>query len=246
MPLFSVIIPTYNSEKTLTASLESVVHQTFQDLEVILLDGCSSDRTVEIIKNFAEQYNHIRWISEKDNGIYDAMNKGITMARGKWLYFLGSDDRLYSNNILSIIEDTTIMSKESKLIYGDVFTSAGTIQRYPKYNFTKLSKMNICHQAIFYHRSLFDKFMYDLRYNIFGDWDFNLKVFNQTTAPLYIDQIIVNYNLDGASKNYTAHPEYRKYFLDYKKVIVRYKGYSCLYFFVLKKTLRNLIAWNKE
>src|ERR1700722_16529958 len=96
--LLSIIIPTYNSQNTILTALQSIVKQSFDDFEIIIVDGLSNDDTVTIVKNF--QDDRIKIISELDNGIYDAMNKGIDRAKGDWLYFLGSDDRLYNDTVL--------------------------------------------------------------------------------------------------------------------------------------------------
>src|SRR2546422_844446 len=98
MPIFSIILPTFNSAAQIATALESILNQTFNDFEILVLDGCSGDNTIEIAKSYKD--TRIRIWSEKDEGIYDAMNKGIEKATGKWLYFLGSDDELYNNAIL--------------------------------------------------------------------------------------------------------------------------------------------------
>ncbi len=100
IPLVSIIIPTYNSAKTLSKCLDSLVNQTFQNFEVIILDGKSSDDTVSISLRYTDIFKNIRLISERDKGIYHAMNKGIEMAKGEWLYFLGSDDYILENSTL--------------------------------------------------------------------------------------------------------------------------------------------------
>jgi glycosyltransferase involved in cell wall biosynthesis len=100
---FSIIIPTFNSEKVLRECLNSIVEQTFNNYEIILIDGLSTDSTVDIIKEYSLNNPNIHWVSEKDLGIYDAMNKGIKIANGEWVYFLGSDDKLSSNNALQEI-----------------------------------------------------------------------------------------------------------------------------------------------
>src|SRR5688572_23331397 len=96
-PMFSIIIPTLNSEAHIRRSLESVLHQSFPNFEILIVDGLSVDQTLSIVQQ--ENDARITTYSEKDHGIYDAMNKGITLAKGKWLYFLGSDDVLYDNNV---------------------------------------------------------------------------------------------------------------------------------------------------
>src|SRR4249920_3431468 len=100
-PFFSIIIPTYNSESSLNKTLDSILSQTFTDFEIILTDGVSKDDTIAI----AESYNdsRLKIHSEPDKGVYDAMNKGMSLATGKWLYFIGSDDYLYNDEVLQTI-----------------------------------------------------------------------------------------------------------------------------------------------
>src|ERR1700744_4382606 len=99
-PFFTIIIPTFNSEKTLQNALSSILSQNFTEFEILIVDGVSNDNTIKIVKENIEKDKRIRFISEKDNGIFDAMNKGIELSLGEWLYFLGSDDRLHNSSIL--------------------------------------------------------------------------------------------------------------------------------------------------
>src|SRR5690606_10153742 len=102
-PLISIIIPTYNSAKTLRQALTSVVGQTYKKIEVLIIDGCSNDDTLVIVQSYAAEDSRLKWVTEPDNGIYDAMNKGIQLAKGEWLYFLGSDDKLHDEYVLEKI-----------------------------------------------------------------------------------------------------------------------------------------------
>src|SRR5262245_18365078 len=96
-PLISVIMPSYNSAETIRATLGSLDKQQFRDFELVVMDGGSFDSTIRIVELLASVDERVRLFSEKDKGIYDAMNKGIQAASGTWLYFLGSDDRLYDD-----------------------------------------------------------------------------------------------------------------------------------------------------
>src|SRR5689334_2190715 len=97
-PTVSIIIPTYNSEVLLETALESILRQTYPYREIVIIDGGSTDRTVDVIKHYSRHVAY--WVSEKDAGIYDAMNKGVEAATGDWLYFMGSDDQLYEADTL--------------------------------------------------------------------------------------------------------------------------------------------------
>lgn len=95
MFFLSVIIPTYNSENTIEKCLDSLLAQTFKDFEICIIDGGSLDNTLTIATCYRTQFKNIRIVSEPDEGVYDAMNRGIDFASGKWLYFLGSDDKVF-------------------------------------------------------------------------------------------------------------------------------------------------------
>jgi glycosyltransferase involved in cell wall biosynthesis len=195
---FSIIIPTYNSETTLHRCLDSILAQNFNDFEILIMDGLSSDSTLKIAQNYQDP--RIKIYSEKDAGIYDAMNKGIKASGGKWLYFLGSDDHLYNNTVLSSIY-THIENMTPDVIYGNVVSPILSGKYNGKYDYAKIYKENICHQAIFFKKQLFDKTgPFNLKYKILADYDHNLKWFlNKKTKIAYIPDIIANYDSKGIS-----------------------------------------------
>lgn len=190
----SVIIPTYNSADTIQACLDSVLSQSFTDYEIIIMDGMSEDNTLDIIRNYGDE--RIRVYSQKDKGVYDAMNKGIDAANGDWLYFLGSDDRLYDDmvfdNIVNYIERNVC-----DIVYGKAFFSK-------KNDFHKglfeqedlLLRLNVCHQAIFYKKFVFNRLgYYNLKFPINADWDFNIRCASTPDLKIdFIDLAIVIYN----------------------------------------------------
>ena len=200
MPYFSIIIPTYNSEKTLSNCLESILKQSFINYEVLIIDGVSTDSTLSIVKGY--QDSRLKVTSEQDTGIYDAMNKGIKLAQGEWLYFLGSDDCLYSRNVLMLVNNVT--SKTNlPVIYGNVMRddlSLGSKIYDGSFSIEKLLYQNICHQSIFYNKSVFDKIgHYNIQYSIHADWDLNLRcraMFNFH----YVDTIIALFSSGGYSQ----------------------------------------------
>jgi glycosyltransferase involved in cell wall biosynthesis len=203
-PIFSIIIPTFNSGKTLRRCLDSIFLQTCQRFEIYIIDNCSSDNTLEIIKEFECTCSRIYTESLIDDGIYDAMNKGISLANGEWLYFMGSDDTLYDRNVLARIAEETQTTKAS-IIYGNVIINGENQWNLNgkafagEFSLERLLRLNICHQAIFYHRSVFDKCgNYDLNYPVFADYAFNLKCFSKVTFS-YLNLIIANFWVGGHS-----------------------------------------------
>jgi glycosyltransferase involved in cell wall biosynthesis len=228
-PFFSIIIPTRNSGETIAACINSVLHQSFDNYELLMIDGGSTDNTLEIAASFNS--SRLNVISGTDDGVYDAMNKGIKQAKGTWLYFLGSDDTLYCDIILMKISREIKNNPASKIVFGDVFTSDDTIEKYTNYGFIELLDRCICHQAIFYHHTLFENKLYSLDYKICADWDFNMQVFTYKNHPVHTRQLIAKYNLNGLSANWQQSPEYLNSFANKKALIIRYKGKLNLYFY---------------
>jgi len=118
-PFLSIITPTYNSADVLEACILSVAQQTYTNKEHLIIDNLSTDETLEIISKYSTVYPHLKVISEKDSGIYDAMNKAIERSSGEWLYFLGSDDTFFDNDVLSDIFGSDI-SAHNDIMYGNV------------------------------------------------------------------------------------------------------------------------------
>jgi glycosyltransferase involved in cell wall biosynthesis len=200
-PLFSIVIPTYNSEENIEFLLRDLLSQTFEDFEILVIDGCSTDYTIEKAQNV--QDGRIKIISEKDLGIYDAMNKGIVNASGKWLYFLGSDDKLFNDSVLSKVSKHL---EGQNVVYGNVKINGDTTwskdgQIYDgEFDFEKLFNRNICHQAVFYNSEFIKghQFKFNLEYTLCSDWDLNLRC-RSITEFLYVDLIIAEFNAGGLS-----------------------------------------------
>ncbi len=198
----SIIIPTYNSEKTIAQTLESIVAQNVNNIECLIIDGNSTDKTVNIVKTYAIKYSFIKYISEPDTGIYDAMNKGIALAKGNYLYFMGSDDVFYSKDILHNLFSLDCFNT-TDFIYGNVLFKYNKMKVGEEKTYLKLIKNleNICHQSIFYARHIFEKLgNYDLKYPIYADFNLNIRCFRDATiSKKYIDTVICIFNEKGAS-----------------------------------------------
>lgn len=227
-PLISIIIPVKNSVQTIKACLESVFNQTFSSLEVLILDAVSTDGTLEEIKNFSKSEDRLRIYSEKDKGTYDAMNKGVQLAKGKWLFFLGSDDQLFDQLVLEKISKVMSHTK-AKVVYGNVLIVGDTAwakdgEIYAgKFTTSKLLNQNICHQAIFYQRDFLAKEIppYNLDYFKSADWDLNLHCWSKGEFA-YTDCIISRYATDGISANSHDH----KLSVDFVSNVIKYFGFT--------------------
>ncbi|MCL6261240.1 glycosyltransferase [Aquiflexum sp. TKW24L] len=199
--LFSIILPTYNSASTLSQALESILDQDYKNYEVLVMDGNSEDNTVQIAKDYNDP--RIKIISEYDDGIYDAMNKGVDLAKGEWLYFLGSDDWLYSNDILNKIK--LAIRAEMDVVYGNVYSTGFNGIYDGLFDEDKIFYHNICHQSIFIKKSLFQRIgKFNIRYKSYADWDHNMRwMLSKDIHHFFIDEVIANFSPGGFSSVFT-------------------------------------------
>ncbi|MBL4674908.1 MAG: glycosyltransferase [Mucilaginibacter sp.] len=190
--LISVIIPTYNSVNILENCLQSIFNQTEKDIQVVIIDGGSTDGTLELIKKHSANIGY--YASEADRGIYDAMNKGIAAATGHWLYFMGADDRL----LPGFSQMAKLLLDENTVYYGDV-SSDGDMLKGP-FSAYRLAKYCMNHQTIFYPAAVFKKYSYNKRYKVYADYALNLQVWGDTSFKKQHYPIkVVWYDLTGFS-----------------------------------------------
>lgn len=185
----SIIIPVYNAVETIEAAILSVLDQHLESVELILIDGVSRDSTLERVRPLQHRLAHV--VSEPDKGVYDAINKGVALATGDWVYVLGADDVMLPNLAVCL----ALLEKADTIYYGDVILSSSGLRYGGKFNCFTLLKRNIPHQAMFYPRALFQTRQYDLRYRILADYAFNLSCFCDPGIRFkYVDRAIAKYN----------------------------------------------------
>ena len=204
-PKFSIITVTFNAGGVIGHTLESVLSQTYTNYEYLLIDGGSKDDTVEKAKASGIGFAHI--VSEPDNGLYDAMNKGIALATGDYLCFLNAGDAFYSPDTLQKIVDT--IAGESELphvLYGETaevneareFVRMRRLKAPEKLNWRSFKDgMLVCHQAFYARRDIAP--MYDLKYRLSSDVDWCIKVMKVSSRLVKIDAVVVNYLQNGLS-----------------------------------------------
>jgi len=203
-PLISIITVCFNSEKTIKKTIESVLNQEYHFFEYIIVDGNSSDTTLQIMNDFKED-KRISVFSEPDNGIYDAINKGIKNAKGEIIAILNSDDFYTNKSVLSNI--VSGFSEEIDLVYSDIcfINKKGKMTRYfsSKYfnKFFFYFGMMPPHPSIFVRRKIYEKLdLYKIDYQIAADFDFFLRVFLFSTYnSKYLPILSVIMNEGGAS-----------------------------------------------
>ena len=209
-PLVSVVVPTMNSAALLADALQSLAEQTCRDFEVIVSDGASTDDTVAVAQRFAASLPALQVDSRSDTGVYDAINRGVALARGEWFLVLGSDDRFHSPETLAVVATYLRAEASAQMVYGDVRMMAiNQCGVAPGERFagpmplTRLLGANVCQQAIFYRRSLFDALGgFDLRYRLYADWAFNLRAAFRVPTR-WIDVVIADYAATGMSATAT-------------------------------------------
>lgn len=182
-PLVSLIVPSFNAEKTIATAIQSFAVQDFPSSELIIVDGGSTDGTVEIIESYASVVS--RWISKKDSGIYEAMNRGIELAAGEWIYFLGADDQLASPSVLGECgQKLERLDGNQLLAYADVEVVSRTGRTLAKVGAPWSDeikqafryKMPLCHQGIFHRRKLFETVgRFDATFAIAADHELVLR-----------------------------------------------------------------------
>lgn len=203
-PLVSIIIATYNAAKFLGPCLESIAKQVIKNLEIVIVDGNSTDSTADIAASFSQL--NIVYNSEPDQGIYDALNKGIARATGKWLYFLGADDRL-----LPGFSELAIKMKDAACVYYGNSVEWYEGREEPPFKLIngpfsnyKLAKYCMNHQSIIYPSAVFMKYRYNLKYKVFADYALNIRLWaDKDFRKVYFPINIVSYNLNGFSHQNT-------------------------------------------
>mgnify|MGYP000895745767 FL=1 len=172
-PLISIITVVYNCKDDLEMTIKSIIDQTYPNIEYIVIDGNSNDGTIDIIKKYQNKITY--WISEPDEGIYDAMNKGIRQSTGDWINFMNAGDRFYDQNILSSLF-IPVPKPSTDIIYGDtefIYTFGKYIRKPASLTYLKES-MIFCHQSSFVRTYLLKKREFNTKYKICADYDFFL------------------------------------------------------------------------
>lgn len=204
-PLISVITINYNNKEGLKKTLDSVISQSFDDYEQIIIDGASSDGSVEVIKNalandaFASHVGY--WVSEKDGGIYPAMNKGLEHANGKYFLMLNSGD-FFTDDFLLENVSKRLPENPNCVVFGavDYFDKNGYYETY-SISHNRLNEHNICHQACFIGRKVHDEVgKYDCNYEIVADYDFLSRAYKKGIAFVHVPFVIANCEMGGASQ----------------------------------------------
>lgn len=230
--LVSILTPCYNSEKTIEKTLQSIIEQTYKNIEYIIVDGGSTDKTLEIIEKYRSRLpKKFKLVSEKDNGIYDAMNKGILLTTGQLVGIVNSDDWYENDTIEQVVNNYN--GHRYEVIYG---MQRNYLKDKEKsifiYNHDFLPDQMITHPTCFVTRETYtDLGMFDLKYHSAADYDFMLRLWESKKVVFTpVMKILSNFMLGGMSGSQTGVRENAK---------IRYKrGYmsKSRYWFVIIKS----------
>ena len=191
---YSIITINYNHKEGLARTIKSVLCQTIRDFEFIIIDGGSTDGSVDVIKEHEKDINY--WVSEKDNGVYNAMNKGIAQAHGDYLIFMNSGDCFHSPQALS-----SIIEYQEDIICGQVSTYPSGHHK-PTITLVDLMRSSLPHQAMFIRRELLIKHPYDEKYKILSDWKFCIEaLIFENCSFRNTETVIADYESGGISDN---------------------------------------------
>ena len=195
---YSVITINYNNKEGLKHTIESIVCQTYRDFEFIIIDGGSTDGSVDIIREYEEHITY--WVSEQDNGVYHAMNKGVAQAHGDYCIFMNSGDCFHSSDVLDSMKDYQEDIICGKVLKGSSTTPSGHHQS--TITLVDLMRGSLPHQAMLIKRDLLVKHPYDEHYKILSDWKFSIEaiVFDNCTFR-NIELIVADYDISGISTN---------------------------------------------
>jgi len=247
--IFSIITVVKNDCVALTETIKSISEQKCESLEHIIVDGSSDDECLKGIKALSYQAEH--YVHEEDSGVYDAMNKGLLLAKGKWVYFLNAGDTLCDEHSLN--EVMKEIKEELDFIYCDVYRESDSsvkkiwIQRAPyEYGLVR----NICHQAIFYNKKNCKNFSFNLNYAISADFHLLLSLLKANRGCHYkrIPKTLVNYKVGGLSQKFALEAllERRRSFQSLMtNLFERYWNLLNLQRQIIKLVVKQRVRWSE-
>jgi putative colanic acid biosynthesis glycosyltransferase len=203
-PTVSIITVAYNAVATLERTIRSILNQQGIAIDYIVIDGGSGDGTVGLLQNYSDRLAY--WVSEPDGGVYEAMNKGLTHARGDWVLFMGADDLFTDDRVLQRlwqwVAQQPAPSQGWALVFGDVYYRRGEqlVRRYrSRFDASLYIKNRLHHQGAFYHRDLVMDWCYDPSLRAFADYELNLKLYLQRIPALRVPMVVSDCQVGGLS-----------------------------------------------
>jgi glycosyltransferase involved in cell wall biosynthesis len=202
----SITTSVWNNKETIKDAIDSVLNQTYKDIEYIIIDGASNDGTVDIVKSYGDKID--KFVSEKDKGIYDGLNKGVKLATGDVVAFLHSDDLYASNTIVEDIAKVFEADKSLDGVYGDlIYTPKNDTNKILRYWESKEFDISLlkkgwmpAHPTLFLKREVYEKYGgFDLAFRIAADYDFMLRVLSAGIKVKYLSKVLYKMRVGGES-----------------------------------------------
>ena len=236
----TVVTVCFNSAKTIGKCMDSVLKLDTNDYEYVIVDGKSTDNTLSIIEGYKSSFYSknvdLRIVSEKDSGIYNAMNKAIELARGDWIIFLNSDD--FFLNIISVFDILEGVSDEIDIVYGDVMVSSyGVMTLQKPRNLERLrsgNEMPFCHQSTFVRNATLKKYRFDECYRIIADIDLFLRMYEDKLLFLYKPICVSVFSNEGLSQTHRIES-----IKEGKRLLINHKCYG----FKRRVLLNTYLLW---
>lgn len=209
----SIITVVYNNEKTITQAMQSVLSQTYNDIEYVIIDGSSKDNTVNLINNYKENLGY--FVSEKDSGLYDAMNKGIRACTGDVIGILNSDDLYQDSTVIASVMEQFITDPELDILYADLVyvkrdDTDKVVRRWrtKSYYDSFFENANVPpHPALFVKNKVYEKVgLFDLQYKLAADYELMLRMFKKHEfKSKYFNKLVIKMRLGGATNQSFAN-----------------------------------------
>ena len=195
--LVTVVTVTYNAEDLLEETLLSVINQSYENIEYIVIDGASTDNTVEIIKKYADKISY--WVSEPDEGIYFAMNKAIEKATGKWINFMNAEDTFFDLDTVKYIMEHK--DNEAELLYGNFKVKESGITFKARDKTLWHRQMPFCHQTLFTQTTIMREYLFDTNFRLAADHNFIIRMYHNQKKFFHIDRTIAIFSMGGFAQN---------------------------------------------
>lgn len=212
--MFSIVTVVYNAAETIERTINSVLNQRFKNFEYLIIDSESTDGTTELIRKYVKQDPRIRHICEKDSGIYDGMNKGVNLSKGRYINLLNADDYYYNNDVLGYIYDEIENTKKNnplEIILGNMRLSTPNIELIPKMDKWRWH-MGLNHPTWFVNRNVYEKLgNFNVTYLVSADFDFAQRCILANLKISVIQETLVCFSTEGISST-----SYKGYLEDYR------------------------------
>ena len=224
--LISIVTVVYNGEEFIEKTIKSVLSQSYKNIEFIVVDGCSKDLTMDVVAKYKDSIDIV--ISEEDEGIYDAMNKGVTLANGDFINFMNGGDTFNDNFVLENLVKNIIDMKKIYFARANI-TEEKLSWLYPNHNYNHqnidiwLKKALPNHQAMFFPKVFYKNYKYDLNYKIGSDSDYKFKA-QQEFGFEFIDIVACKFELGGVSSSFNDFKRTKQILVDSFKISIKYKG----------------------